>query len=441
MKNDIIFFVEHVARELDIACAIKAILSKDRGISVNIKSIAHDLDKTVTLPEPKLVILPHCNGVINRPPEKMIPKWPNAKYLSLAYEQVLGKAQLEYLSEKDEFTSQYVFHSVWGDFYREILIKTGVQADHIRVNGSSTLNLYRRPYRKFYPQDKSLLAEKHGLSLQKRWVFIPGNYGWAFFHDKLVRDRIKRGFDPDQAYQYREFSRRSLELTAKWWTKLSKETDVELIVRPRPATPEQDFRDKLSEYGVPIPPHMHIIKDGTVREWIMVSDIVMSSFSTALIEAAVAHKPIYMLTPVPLPDFIFTDWYDYAPKIQTQESFTQICTKPDIEPNWKDLENWVYRKLSSDGDAILNIVETINEILDGHVDLQSPKIIARRINSPHPSNLYRKSRKLAWRVYQNLVNAFGYTTPEQKREAHEKDHIPPEIVDLKVAEWEKVLGL
>ena len=92
MKTDIIFFVEHVARELDIACAIKAILLNEQGVTVEIKSIVHDLDETVTLPEPALVILPHCNGVENRPPEKMLPKWPNAKFLSLAYEQVLGKA-------------------------------------------------------------------------------------------------------------------------------------------------------------------------------------------------------------------------------------------------------------------------------------------------------------------------------------------------------------
>jgi len=440
MNTDIIYFVEHAARELDIACAIKSILSKDKGISVTIKSLVHDLDKTVALPEPKMVILPYCNGVVNQPTEKIIPMWPNAKYLSLAYEQVLGKAQLEYLSEKDEFTRQYVFHSVWGDFYKEVLLKTGVKAENIRTNGSPTLNLYRSPYSNFYPQDKITLAKEHGLSLEKRWIFIPGNYGWAFFHDKLVRDRIKRGFNPEQAFQYREFSQRSLALTAKWWAEMSSGTDVELIVRPRPATPEKDFREKLALYDVAIPPHVHIIKDGTVREWILVSDIVMSSFSTTLIEAAVAHKPIYMLTPTPLPEFIFTDWYDFAPKIVTKDTFDRICTSPEVEINWKPLENWVYQTLSTDGDAIMNIVETIYAIIVGDVDLLSPTKIAQDLKSQYLTNIYRKSRKLAWHTYQFTINLFGYLTPEQKRKPHEKDHITKEIVDIKVGEWEKALG-
>ena len=361
MKVDVIYFIEHVARELDIACAIKALLEKDREISVVIKSIAHDLESTVSYYDPRVVILPYCNGVVNRPPEKMIPDWPHARYLSLTFEQVLGKAQLEYIREKDEFTRKFLFYSVWGDFYRQILEETGVEACNIRVNGSPTLNLYRSPYRFYYPQKKSALSELYNLDPQKRWVFIPGNYAWAFYHDKLLRDRIQRGFNPDHAYQYRAFSQTSLAQTAAWWAHPDL-NNVELIVRPRPATPEQDFREMLASFGVQIPAHMHIIKDGTVREWIMASDIVMSSFSTTLIEAAVAYKPIYMLTPVPLPDFIYSDWYVHVDKIDTLEAFTRVCTAPDLEPNWTRLGDWIDHTLFSGSDAIHNISATILEL-------------------------------------------------------------------------------
>ena len=438
MKVDVIYFIEHVARELDIACAIKALLEKKRNISVIIKSIAHDLETTVSQYDPRVVILPYCNGVINRPPEKMIPHWPQAKYLSLTFEQVLGKAQLDYIRDKDEFTRKFLFYSVWGEFYKQILEKTGVEAGNIRVNGSPTLNLYRPPYRFYYPQGKTTLAQKHNLDPHKRWVFIPGNYGWAFFHDKLVRDRIKRGFDPQHAYQYREFSQRSLEQTAAWWCSLDQEA-VELIVRPRPATPEKDFRAMLASFGLSIPPHMHIIKDGTVREWIMASDIVMSSFSTTLIEAAVAHKPIYMLTPVPLPDFIYTDWYDHVDKIESREEFVRVYSAFNLEPNWIELGTWIGQTLFSGADAIMNIVETILELLDQVIPLEPPTEIARNLKRMGYNHFYRKSRKRAWRLYQELANLFGFRTPEQKRQAHEKDYLSTELIHQNVNLWKDVL--
>lgn len=440
MQVDVIFFIEHVARELDIACAIKALLENEHGVSVVIKSIAHELEETVSFYHPQVVVLPYCNGVINHPPEKMIPHWPNARYISLTFEQVLGKAQLDYIRKKDEFTRKFLFYSVWGEFYRQILLDTGVDPQNIRINGSPTLNLYRPPYRFFYPQDKVTLASQYGLSPDKRWIFVPENYGWAFFHDRLVRDRIQRGFNPQHAYQYREFSLRSLEETAAWWCALGQRMDAELIVRPRPATPENDFRAKFSEFGLSIPPHLHIIKDGTVREWIIASDIVMSSFSTTLIEAAVAHKPVYMLTPFPLPDFLYSEWYDDVEKIHTLEAFVRVCSGVSLNNNWFKLENWVNQTLFSGADAIQNIVETIMDLLDHTIQLDPPTEIARLIGRPGMTKLYRRSRKLTWKLYQGLLNLFGFKTLEQKRKPHEKDFLSPDLINPAVDQWWTLLS-
>jgi hypothetical protein len=42
---DVLIFVEHVARELDIACAIRHLLQTDHQISVQIASYCHGLPK------------------------------------------------------------------------------------------------------------------------------------------------------------------------------------------------------------------------------------------------------------------------------------------------------------------------------------------------------------------------------------------------------------
>lgn len=439
MHVDVLYLIEHVARELDIGCAIKAMLETDSKISVEIKSIAHDLESTVAQFTPKVVVLPYCNGVFNQPLEKMIPHWPQAKYLSLTFEQVLGKAQLEYVREKDEFSRKYLLYSVWGDFYKQILTQSGVAENHILVNGSPTLNLYRSPYHFFYPQEKTELAQKHNLDSTKRWVFVPENYAWAFYPDKLVRDRIRRGFHPQHAYQYRDFATNSLEQTAAWWCEIGQLEDVVLIVKPRPATPEKDFRARLAEFGLSLPKNLHIIKQGTVREWILASDLVMSSFSTTLLEAAVAQKPIYMLTPIPLPDFLFSEWYQHVEKICNLDEFLAVCSGLNLASNFEDLERWIGKTLFSGTDAILNIAGMIQSVLDHTIPIDSPTEIAEMITHPSVRNIYRKTRKQAWYLYQGIVNAFGYKTAEQKRHAHEKDHLSEDVIASLVKQWQAVL--
>ena len=52
------------------------------------------------------------------------------------------------------------------------------------------------------------------------------------------------------------------------------------------------FRTRVEEIVGPLPPRMSITARDTVRDWILASDVVISSYSTALIEAAVAGQPV-----------------------------------------------------------------------------------------------------------------------------------------------------
>jgi hypothetical protein len=75
-----------------------------------------------------------------------------------------------------------------------------------------------------------------------------------------------------------------------------KDIDGEPILRPRLITPLEDFVAAVRRVVPDIPSRMHISEPGTVREWIMASDVTVSSHSTSLIEAAVARKPAFMHT-------------------------------------------------------------------------------------------------------------------------------------------------
>ena len=439
-KVDIIYFVEHVARELDIACAVKALLEINTDVSLKIASIAHGLEDVLDIYQPNVVALPYCVALHEAGLDNIVKRWPKAKYINLAYEQVLGKAQKNLNSPKDDFAREYVAHHAWGDFFAKYLHTNNVPKQHVVVNGNPSYSLYQYPYKKYYEDQRLELANKFGLDPDKRWVFIPENYGWAFFHDHMVRARIRRGFDPEQAYQYRDFSRQSLYKSTQWWLSASDIDSIELIIRPRPAIPTERFMETVIEMADNTLEKVHFIKYGTVREWILASDMVISNFSTTLLEAAVAQKPIYMQAPIPFPEFLEADWYEMVEKITSSESFNAIVTQQRFTENWKGLESWVINSMISRGDAISGLVNMLVSVLDGELFTPRALEIVSQINSFSFKNVKRSLRKHGWNLFQSGLDFLGIQSKSQNWTLHEDDLVSTEAIDLRVRRWKELLS-
>jgi len=440
MKSiDLVYFVEHVARELDIACAVTAILEMNTNISVKVASIRHGIEDVLDNYQPDVVVLPYCVAVHEAGLDKIVARWPQAQYINLAYEQVLGKAQKGLNSPKDSFAQEYVMHHAWGDFFSHYLQASGVPEAHIVVNGNPSYALYRDSYKSYYGNQRLELAQKFGLDPEKRWVFVPENYGWAFFRDHMVRARIRRGFDPEQAYQYRDFSRRSLNMAAQWWRDVSQIDSIELIIRPRPAIPAQSFMETVKEMAGDRLDRVHFIKHGTVREWILASDIILSNFSTTLLEAAVAQKPVFMLVPYPFPDFLYAEWYQLTDNIVSTEGFRDVITQPNLPENWHKLEDWAVNAMISRGDAISGLADILSSMVRGEITVRPPLEIAQRLEKITVDRVIRLARKHGWNLMQNSLAAIGIKTQDQSWTDHENDQIPSEVAEYSVARWKDVL--
>ena len=439
-KIDILYFVEHVARELDIACAVKAIIERDTALTVEIASITHHLDETLTTFGPSVVALPYCVAIHEAGLDKIVSRWPAAEYVSLSYEQVLGQAQKDLNSPKDEFAKKFVLYHAWGDFFAEYLQSHAVPPEHIYVNGNPSYALYQPPYADYYGNQREALAAQFGLDAAKRWVFIPENYGWAFFEDHMVRARIRRGFDPAQAYEYRDFARDSLRDASVWWREAAKIDELEVIIRPRPAIPAQTFIDRVREYAGDLPDRLHFIKHGTVREWVLAADVVVSSYSTTLLEAAAAHKPVYMMAPRPFPALLHADWYAITDQLETQAEYLAALTQNEIPENWVDLENWLAPLMMSRGDAIANIAHMLTTKANGKLSTPPPLEIARQLERITAVRLYRLARKHGWKLYQNILIALGMKTQDQIWTLHESDAITPDEIVRRVARWREILA-
>ena len=106
-KVDVVYFIEHAARELDVACAVKTILAQ-QDVRMEICSIVAGLDETLSRWHPQVVTIPYGTSVKDWNLEQVVSTWGEAGYINLSFEQVLGKTQKAFKAPKDRFARQYL---------------------------------------------------------------------------------------------------------------------------------------------------------------------------------------------------------------------------------------------------------------------------------------------------------------------------------------------
>lgn len=339
---------------------------------MEIASYIFDLPETLSRWDPKIVLLPvsfsgrNCKNLL-----QILNMYYRSYFVDLAYEQLYHSFNEAYRTPEDEFSCKHVLHLAWGAFHSNFLIKHGVSKGNIRIKGNPVYSLYRPPYAHYYPS-KSILAKKHNLNPDKPWILIPENYKAAFLPDAKLRSYINRGAGKSETYNYQEFDRASFKRVIKWWTELAKLEVAEIIIRPRPVTLKKSFIDACKQLAGEIPANLRFIKAGSVREWILASDAVVSSISTCLIEAAIAQKSVYMMEPITIPSYLRMDWYDFVPGLRTLPEFIDALTVSYPNTNWKTLHRWAENNMMLKKDPILNLVDLITNACEGIIELPDP---------------------------------------------------------------------
>lgn len=375
--SDIVYFFEHAPRELDVACAVACLL-RERGVRTTIAQWPHGFYRVADMPTPAVVVLPFCyteNSFAD-----CLLEWRDAAYFNMSWEQLFYPGNRNAKSPRGPFALNHVIHHAWGASYADWLQDRGVHSDNVFVNGHPAYALYDRPYRGYF-DSRSELAEKHGLSRAKRWVFFPENYNWAFYSDQTLRRFIDAGQDPEHVTQMRDFCDRSVRETLQWCAQVAGTEEAEVIVRPRPATPLPEFRRFAEGVLDAVGAGLHFIQQGSVREWILASDVVVSSHSTSLIEAALAGKPAYMLAPEPMPDALVVDWHRHARRISNAEELKAAVRSggEDLAES-TELAKWARSGMMANGDPISGLADYLQELANGN--RSAPPPVARRHAAP-----------------------------------------------------------
>ena len=425
-KAGIVWVIEHVDRELDVACATKYLLEKYFQLEVEIVSVQNSVFNLSRHKNPKLVIVPYFYGVKGTLLEEYVRFWPDASYFNLSWEQLFYKANQAYKRVNDNFTKTMVFHHVWGEFFKQILLDQGVERGNIFVNGHPAYKLYDEPYRKYFIT-RDEIAEKYSLSRSKPWIIFPENYGWGFYSNDHLERIVQRGADRTTVYELRDFCRESFSEVIRWCQSLANTGDVEIILRPRPTTTTQQMQEAIQTQIGNIPEHFYVIKDLTIRDWILAGDIIVSSYSTTLIEASVAGKAAFMLTPIPIPNSLATEWHDKVAKIKSCDEFMKLrdyATSSELNQN---LSHWVRESLLANDDPIMELAKSI-------VILYNRTVIEQNI---FVENEVRNKNIFAW-ILEKFVNKFR-EYKSKSFQLYEKGNFGDEEILYRVKSWEYIL--
>lgn len=429
-KVDVVYLYEHAARELDIACAVAARLRRKYGIQVEIIHWPTDFPRAVTRIHPKLVILPYC--YIEKSYEALLAYWRDAHFFNLTWEQLFYAGNQKAKTPRGEFALNHVVHHAWSEFYADFLRQNGVPEQYIFLNGQPAYTLYEAPYRAYF-SSRSILAERYHLDASRRWLLFPENYNWAFYSAGMIKRFIDSGYTPAEVKVMQEYCERSLCEVVQWLAELARGDKFEVIIRPRPSTTLDEFHSMLKKILPELPSHLHVIQSESVREWILAGDIVFSSYSTSLIEAAVAGKSVFILEPYKIPDSLLVDWQELVPHIQTRSQFLEVCSE---HRQGKDerLAKWARSTLMSQGDSISNLADFIASLLTGKADL--PPLPDREIATP---GLRWIPPDWMWSLYRQLKQEVRHLETGGVEAGFVKDVVKPDMIESNITKWTDLL--
>jgi hypothetical protein len=426
-KQRVLWLVEHVARELDVACAVKCLAEARFPVEVSIRNIYLHARENLLGPAPDIVVHPFfyfAAGALGT--EHYVRAWPRAVHFSLAWEELFYAATARIKGPSDDFARRHVLHHAWGSFYRDFLIRHGVPPEHILVNGNPAYQLYKPPYVRALPA-RAELAARTGVDPAATWIFIPENYRWAFTSDRKLERMAAADDHRRDLEEMKTHCIESLRLLMGWCQRAASRGGVALILRPRPATNTRHmeaFREEVVGSAVP---GFHITKEGSVREWIVASDAVLSSFSTSLIEAAIAGKPIHMIEPLPLPAGLHIDWYAHVDRLRTEEEFAAACERGAGSDNWRRLSAWAHAELLANGDPIAGLAEIVGRLADP----------SRRL-APRPPRRGLLDAIRA-RLDSRRARREGAETIHMNPDTHEADVFSDRDVEGRLARWRTAL--
>ena len=346
IKVDFMILVEHEDREMQTALCLKKML-EIKGCTTIILSTefhAHLYKKY----KPKTVVFPYW---IDDKTRQIIPfkrnKYKSTNFVSLNWEQLLSGANKDFKKPKSKLIKEKFNHLAWDSSFKGFLESAGVKTENIDIIGNPLHELLFKDL-KNKEKYEIMIRSDFGIDSKKDIFFFPMNYGWAFFNDDKLKAKIKMGYPSNIAYEYREYSSKCLDSFVFFVKELCDfYNDCSFILRPHPSISVEQYLKRFKDNNVSLPKNLIVTKKYTIREWISISKIVGSSWSTSVWDAKKIGKVGFLYTPYNRPEWLETNWNSIVPNIKSLGEFDEVlnsysASDADVDSIINNISSWLF---------------------------------------------------------------------------------------------------
>lgn len=326
-EYDFLLMYEHKVRELDNLCLLKYELDK-RGYRTKILyENDFELVKSNTVVyKTRVLVVGYCyTGSSIKDYASYRIRFD--KVINLQWEQVITNEQEK---DKNSFRNlsglaKEIVHISWGERNRKRLIeKAGVAPDHIKVTGNITMDLLRPEFKGFY-LSREEICERYELPSDKKICLFIAGFKYVEASEEARRATIARFGEGRR--RYLEVAEREQLTILEWFSQfLEEHKDCVIVYRPHPGdgSPRAEKMAQTHE-------NFRVISELSVKQWIVISDLVYAWNSTAILEAFFAGKNPMHLCPYPIPDDQSHPLLMKMNKITDYDTFSKSVTGRQVD--------------------------------------------------------------------------------------------------------------
>jgi len=405
---DFIIVYERLNREYQNAVLLKVELER-RGYSCLITQYyqAENFFKTY-LGENHIILVP--NMYIGKNIYRTVSRFGKPKCIvNLQYEQVLSEKWEKLGHHNPRGDAKYCQHICWGKKTENRLIESGVPSANVHTLGAIQLDLLRQEFRE--PRDvlRNRACKRYGFPVDGKVSLFLSSFTYAdITPSRLLMNENAAGVKLDSFVDIHTKSRCEV---VDWLEKyLNDFPDTKLIYRPHPDELSLDIvKDLENRYE-----NFVICSEGAAKEWIEISDFVISWYSTTVVETHLLDIPYVILRPFTLPqDFdsvllkkgMFVKSYSELKKINSE-----VYSGANVK-SLKDQDIFDYYEISDNKPAYIRYADFLVDLKCSHseflFDYSLPKLLSARVNTFFVSIVYL--------LYKIMTTLFGSNFYKNKK--------------------------
>lgn len=318
---DVLLFLEHKDRELEVIIEIAKGIKHDYGLSVAIASIVYHRINASLLVRPKVVVFPSYGTLM----DMFYAMYGNGiTYVNLNWEQMLSVFNKKYRKPRGQFARSILKHCAWGENFKEFLIENRVSNQNIFMTGKPSVTLLKKKSEK--PSEvRSKIAQDIGIDSNKRWLFFPLTCLHAFKDDYHVKAYVNEEVTEKMAFNRRNYVSKTLNEIFRWIDSLPTENpDYSIVLRPHPSVSVSQYHEHFTRLLGHVPNNIIITKKFNAHDWLIAADACFTNYSSLALDAYSINKIAYLLEPEPFPDFLRYEWFKGFKRITSFKDFRKI---------------------------------------------------------------------------------------------------------------------